>query len=539
MPSYTEEDVTNALNALVNGEYKSIHRAALVFQIPYSTLRNRVQKPKSRKESHVSQQLLTPIEESTLENWVYRAAKLGAPITLQLVKILASEIQSKRSSNYEENKFSPISDRWVDRFRTRHPRIKTCFSRTIDTARSIALDFSTIKSYFDNLGEVLREHKYPPSAIYNVDETGFSIGSSRKSVVLLDRLNQHREKKQPGRQEWITCLECVSASGVTLPPCLIFKGENLNSGWIPDEALADWKFITSKKGWTSDLIGFEWLKTHFQPFVSQTSNSRHLLIIDGHSSHVTARFIAYCITSKIDLFLLPPHSSHKTQPLDLSIFGPLKTAINLEVDRIFRHSTTRLPRVEWTSAYIKARARCFKPSSIESGFRKAGIYPFYPEILLSTLTPPPRTPSPENQVPSHVSDASRILRARGSPCTPKALNLRQISDLVQNDEDIPTLARDLIRDLIDFAEDRDTDAILARRELREKDVLLNTRKTRKTGKRVALKGKYLLIKEDILKVVQDLEEGTKKKKTKKGRKKTKYILISSEEEEEESIDELA
>ena len=137
-----------------------------------------------------------------------------------------------------------------------------------------------------------------------------------------------------------------------------------------------------------------------------------------------ARFIAYCITSKIDLFLLPPHSSHKTQPLDLSIFGPLKTAINLEVDRIFRHSTMRLPRIEWTSAYIKARAQRFKPSSIESGFRKAGIYPFYPEILLSTLTPPPRTPSPGNQVVSQVSNASRILKARGSPRTPKALNLR-------------------------------------------------------------------------------------------------------------------
>jgi Holliday junction resolvase len=76
------------------------------------------------------------------------------------------------------------------------------------------------------------------------------------------------------------------------------------------------------------------------------------------------------------------------------------------------------------------------------------------------------------------------------------------------------LARDLIRDLIDFAKDRDTDAILAWRELREKDVLLNTRKTRKKGKRVAVKSKYLLTKENILKVVQDLKEGTKKKKTK-------------------------
>jgi len=93
--------------------------------------------------------------------------------------------------------------------------------------------------------------------------------------------------------------------------------------------------------------------------------------------------------------------------------------------------------------------------------------------------------------------------------------------------------------LINFAEDRDTDAILARRELREKNVLLNTRKMRKKGKRVALKGKYLLTKEDILKVFQDLEGGTKKKKMKKGTKKTKYILVSSEEKEEDSVDELA
>jgi hypothetical protein len=121
MPSYTKEDVTNALNSLVNGGYKSIHRAALVFQIPYSTLRNRVQKPKSRKESHVSQQTLTPIKESTLESWIYRAAKLGTPVTRQLVKILASEIQSEKSSNNNENESRPISDRWIDRFRTRHP----------------------------------------------------------------------------------------------------------------------------------------------------------------------------------------------------------------------------------------------------------------------------------------------------------------------------------------------------------------------------------------------------------------------------------
>jgi hypothetical protein len=142
----------------VSGEYKSIRKTAIASQIPPSTLRDRRKKSKSYSESHVSQQLLTPIEETTLENWIYRAAKLGALVTLQLVKILASEIQSEQISKNDKNELSPISDRWVDRFWTRHPRIKTCFLYTIDTTRSTALDFSTIKSYFDNLGEVLREH---------------------------------------------------------------------------------------------------------------------------------------------------------------------------------------------------------------------------------------------------------------------------------------------------------------------------------------------------------------------------------------------
>jgi hypothetical protein len=83
----------------------------LVFQIPASTLRDRLQRRKSRNEGHISQQILTPIEESTLENWIYCTAKLGAPITLQLVKILASEIQSEQSSKNDKNEISPISDR--------------------------------------------------------------------------------------------------------------------------------------------------------------------------------------------------------------------------------------------------------------------------------------------------------------------------------------------------------------------------------------------------------------------------------------------
>jgi hypothetical protein len=61
MPSYTEEDVTNALNALVNGKIKPVRKAALVFQIPYTTLQNRHRNQKSSTKGHVSQQRLTSL----------------------------------------------------------------------------------------------------------------------------------------------------------------------------------------------------------------------------------------------------------------------------------------------------------------------------------------------------------------------------------------------------------------------------------------------------------------------------------------------
>jgi len=55
MPLYTEEDVTIALNALVNGKYKSIRKTAIAFQISPSTLQKRRKNQISYSESHVSQ----------------------------------------------------------------------------------------------------------------------------------------------------------------------------------------------------------------------------------------------------------------------------------------------------------------------------------------------------------------------------------------------------------------------------------------------------------------------------------------------------
>lgn len=78
------------------------------------------------------------------------------------------------------------------------------------------------------------------------------------------------------------------------------------------------------------------------------------MICDGHGSHLTAKFIRFCMDNNIRLLILPPHSSHYTQPLDIAIFGPLKRYLSEEVQRLVGADIARLMKGEWLSCYVPA-----------------------------------------------------------------------------------------------------------------------------------------------------------------------------------------
>ena len=56
----------------------------------------------------------------------------------------------------------------------------------------------------------------------------------------------------------------------------------------------------------------------------KANRQTQILICDRHESHISADFLAYYIHNNIILMLLPPHTSHLTQPLDVAVFNPLK-----------------------------------------------------------------------------------------------------------------------------------------------------------------------------------------------------------------------
>lgn len=66
---------------------------------------------------------------------------------------------------------------------------------------------------------------------------------------------------------------------------------------------------------------------------------------------------------------------------------------------------------------------------------------------------------------------------------------------------------------------------MLRKELAEQRELLHTRKARRKGKRVALKGKFVFSTQEVLEIATAAKEETKEKK---GRKQPRAPLISTE-----------
>lgn len=371
--TYQEEDIEKAIISLANHEFRSAQAAAAHFQIPCSTLKARMAGRKSRAQANEVAQLLSNAEEKTLARWITRLTSTGFPATPALVVEMAEQIRVGRvklasPQNIEPTILPPIGHEWLYRFLNRYPTLKGTYSQQLETLRHQEATFEKISRWFNVFRSRFNEQSYELQNVYNMDETGFAVGTTQSTRIIVDSTQKSNWKITPGKQEWITAIECIDAAGGALPPMVIFKAQNTNSRWIPQDAPANWRFSTSSSGWTSNSHGFEWLRTVFEPESRQKSGEKpRLLIADGHASHITANMIALCIENNIDLLILPPHCSHLLQPLDVGVFGPLKKYHAYETDRLLRAGINRFQRSEWVTLYQLIRTKALSAENIRSG----------------------------------------------------------------------------------------------------------------------------------------------------------------------------
>jgi DDE superfamily endonuclease len=279
----------------------------------------------------------------------------------------------------------------------RHNELHSIIPEAIEAVRIKESSYAVLQKWFDDVHFLIQTHNIRSENTYNMDETVFSLGSIKATRVVLDKTERSRYSAQPGRQEWISVIECISMDGMALHPMIIFKGKTLSKSWIPRNTPLDWMFSCNMSGWMSNEHCKKWLFENFEPNTREKANGRpRLLIFDGHGSHTTADIILHCIQNQIHLALLPPHTSHKTQPLDIGVFSSLKTHMTHELDVFIRNGISRMQKDEWLKAFIAARPNAFMRKNIYSGWSGTGLKPFNPQKVLAHI--PQRIPSPTPEV---------------------------------------------------------------------------------------------------------------------------------------------
>jgi hypothetical protein len=370
MAQYTEHDLGQAVIAVTNGQ--SVKKAALHWGIPRSTLRHRLQGTEPREEAFAGQQRLSPVQERHLTRWILTQGDLGLPPTHAQIKQFTIRILATKGDH------QPIGKHWIEAFLKRNPSIRTQKSYSRESARINGATTEVIKPWFNHFF-IPEVQAIKPENRYNMDEAGIMEGLGENGLVVGSSEKRAIQKKFPGSRTWTSFLECISATGVPLPPLVIFKGKSVQQQWFPNDLtpFKGWEFTATDNGWTTDKTAVEWLEKIFIPLTTPSGpQEKRLLVLDGHGSHETVDFMYLCFQHNIHLLYLPPHPSHVLQPLDLSVFSPLKHSYRKQIGYLSQQTdSSPIGKQNFLNCYQKARKDGLTISNIKSGWKASGLWP--------------------------------------------------------------------------------------------------------------------------------------------------------------------
>ncbi|KJZ68401.1 hypothetical protein HIM_12207 [Hirsutella minnesotensis 3608] len=116
-----DERVLHAVHAYQQGQFTSIRKAAIAYDIPPSTISDRLRGVPPRRDAQMNNQKLTVTEETALVQWILSMDERGMPPTVAYTRRMANLLLSERGKDL-------VGENWVRKFVGRHGEIKAKYS---------------------------------------------------------------------------------------------------------------------------------------------------------------------------------------------------------------------------------------------------------------------------------------------------------------------------------------------------------------------------------------------------------------------------
>ncbi|XP_072395307.1 uncharacterized protein [Diabrotica undecimpunctata] len=208
--------------------------------------------------------------------------------------------------------------------------------------------------------------------IYNCDETGVTNVHKPGKVLASIKQKQIGNVTSAERGTLITMCTAICANGTFVPPFFV-SPRKIFKPFMLTGAPQGSAGAAFSSGW---MTGDNFLKyiEHFVKHVRCNKEFPVLLILDNHESRYDVRVLNLCKDNGIILLTLPPHCSHKLQPLDVSYFFLFKSYYNQGVDDwMLNYPAIPMSIYDVCNVVGTAHPKAFTPVNILIGFKKTGI----------------------------------------------------------------------------------------------------------------------------------------------------------------------
>ncbi|XP_046385714.1 uncharacterized protein LOC124155713 [Ischnura elegans] len=263
-----------------------------------------------------------------------------------------------------------------------------------------------VSAFFDNLTTAIKRLKVGPADIWNVDEIGVTTVQKPDRVIAREGFRQIGTSAERGTL--VTVALAVSAAGISIPPFIVFPGVNFKEHFLTDGPVGSAVVDANPSGWMTEDNSLRFAK-HFVTHVSCSTSKPCLLILVNHESHLSADVLGYFKDNGVTLLSLPPHCSHKLQPLERSVFGPLKKYINTACDSWMANNKRPMTIHDIPSILASILHLAATPENIMAGFKLTGIYPLNrlifsdADFMPSYVIERPDPTSPSTSRPTNAS----------------------------------------------------------------------------------------------------------------------------------------
>lgn len=368
-----------------------IREAATKFGISKSALHRKILKYKTFGDEpqnfnflrqHGFKPVFTTEEENLLTEYLLQASRMCYGLTLKGTQELAYRYAIANNKDIPQSWTAKnmAGIEWVHLFRKRHPSLSLRTPEATSLSRATSFNKFSVNLFFKNLQEVIEKHQLQGFQIYNCDETAVTNVHKPPKILAAKKQKQIGKVTSAERGTLVTMCTAICANGTFVPPFFIFPRKNFRPHMLNGAPMGS-DGAAYPSGWMTSENFAQFIK-HLIKNVRCSLESKILLILDNHESHIDINVLNLCKPNGIILLTLPPHCSHKLQPLDISCFGPFKSYYNKSTDEwMLNHPGVPMTIYDIASVVGKAFPLALTPSNIIKGFQRTGICPFNSEIF--------------------------------------------------------------------------------------------------------------------------------------------------------------